>query len=84
MFIAPKSSETEGQQFWLFATKPSTNSTVVAIAFGSVFEPLYNWTWALGSSTPAPINPLGLWYLKLRPTKWIPFAINADAKVSPS
>ena len=32
MFIAPKSRDTEGQQFWLFATSPSTNSTAVAIA----------------------------------------------------
>ena len=84
MFIAPKSKDTEGQQFWLVATNPSTNSTVVAIALGSVLAPLYNWTWALGSSTPAPVNPLGLWYLKLRPTKWIPLASSADAKVSPS
>ena len=36
MFIAPKSKDTEGQQFWLVATNPSTNSTDVAIALGSV------------------------------------------------
>ena len=39
LFIAPKSKDTEGQQFWLFATNPSTNSTVVAIALGSVLAP---------------------------------------------
>ena len=40
--MAPKSKATEGQQFWLVASKPSTNSTVVAITLGSVLAPLYN------------------------------------------
>jgi hypothetical protein len=42
LFIAPTSKDTDGQQFWLFATNPSTNSTSVATALGSVSSPLYN------------------------------------------
>src|ERR1700712_262082 len=37
----------------------------------------------LGSSTPAPQNPRGLWYLKLRPTIETSLASKADAIVSP-
>ena len=36
MLIAPKSKETDGKQFWLFAVSPSTSSTSVAKALGSV------------------------------------------------
>ena len=75
---------TLGQQLTLFASNPSKSSCSVAFMFGSVSPFLYNWTIAYGSSTPAPKKPLGLWYLKLLPTKWTPFAINAEAKVSPS
>ena len=51
---------------------------------GSVLEELScNWIIALGSSDPDVIIPRGLWYLKLLPTRWIPFANRADASVSP-
>ena len=78
------SNSTDGQQFWLVADNPSTNSISVAFMFGSEWPLIVTWSLAFGSSTPAPIKPLGLWYLKLLPTKWTPFASNADARVSPS
>ena len=58
-FISPISNLTDGQQFWLLAFRPSTNSTSVAIMFGSERSPSCNWTIAFGSSTPAPRKPRG-------------------------
>ena len=47
-------------------------------------RPAPSWTSALGSSTPAATMPRGRWYLKLRPTRWMPAASSADASVSPA
>jgi len=72
---------TLGQQFWLLASNPSKISIWVALILGSVLAlSLCSWTIALGSSDPDPKKPLGLWYLKLLPTKWIPLASKADQK----
>ena len=71
-------------QFWPAALTPSNSSTRVARAFGSVCSRLPSCTSALGSSAPAPKTPRGRWYLKLRPTKWTPFASKAEASVSPA
>ena len=50
---------------------------------GSIRDPVPILISALGSSTPIPRIPLGLWYLKDLPTTLILFDKSALAKVSP-
>ena len=49
----------------------------------SVRPPWRSSTSALGSEAPAVTMPRGRWYLKLRPTRWTPLAMSAEASVSP-
>jgi hypothetical protein len=81
--MAPRSTSSDGQRFWLAATRPSYSSCWVARMSGWVRAPVSSCTRALGSSAPAPTMPRGRWYLKLRPTRRTPLAINAEASVSP-
>jgi len=48
-----------GQRFWLLASRPSYNSTVVERVLGSRRAPERNSTSALGSSEPAVKMPRG-------------------------
>ena len=56
---------------------------MVARTLGSARAPAPRVTRAFGSSLPALKMPRGRWYLKLRPTTFSPFAIRAEARVSP-
>ena len=78
-----KSYFKDGQEFWLLASSPSYNSIVVAFVFGSLKSLCINSINPLGSCEPQEIIPLGRWYLNDLAISFTPFAIKADASVSP-
>ena len=58
-FIAMKSKLIDHKKFWLEPLRPSNNSTLVALVFGSLYGPSPSSTNAFGSSDPALKMPLG-------------------------
>ena len=83
--IAPTSKASEGQRFWLVASRPSRSSWMVARVFGSKRPgPRRVPMSAFGSSEPAETTPRGRWYLNERPIRWTPLASSAEARVSPA
>ena len=54
-----KSKLTDPKKFWLEPLRPSNNSTLVALVFGSLYGPSPSSTNAFGSSDPALKMPLG-------------------------
>ena len=79
------SNDSEGQRFWLLASRPSRSFWIVARMLGSNLPgPRRVPMSAFGSSEPAETTSQGRWYLKERLIRWTPLASSADARVSPA